>query len=98
MKKSRYSTAAWNLLAVDIESGKVLQSISPEELAFTGSSRKLFSTGLLMNAVGADHRFETPVYRQGTVSSTGVLDGSLVLVGGGDLTFGGRQNNNDDPI
>lgn len=98
MEKPRYSAATWNLLAIDIESGKVVQELNPDELAFTGSTRKLFSTGLLMNAVGADHRFETPVYRQGAVGADGALDGSLVLVGGGDLTFGGRQNSNDDPV
>ena len=37
-------------------------------------------------------RFTTPVYRQGTVDDKGVLTGDLILVPAGDLTLGGRLN------
>ncbi len=52
--------------------------------------RKLFSVGLALNALGIDHRFETPVYRMGEVAPDGTLQGDLVLVASGDLTLGGR--------
>jgi D-alanyl-D-alanine carboxypeptidase len=43
--------------------------------------------------LGADHRPTTPVYRTGAVDGQGTLTGNLVLVGQGDLTFGGRRIN-----
>ncbi len=53
--------------------------------------RKLFSVGLALNALGADHRFITPVYRIGDLTPDGVLKGDLVLVASADLTLGGRN-------
>ena len=47
--------------------------------------------GLALNALGADHRFITPVYRIGEVTPDGVLNGDLVLVANADLTLGGRN-------
>ena len=69
--------------------------LNPDDLAFTGSTRKLFSVGLALKTLGADHRFTTPVYRQGTVDPQGALQGDLVLVGAGDLTLGGRVTRKD---
>lgn len=89
MHGHRYRSATWSLLAVDVDSGKTVAELNPDRLAFTGSVRKLFSVGTALETLGAAHRFTTPVYRRGSVKS-GVLTGDLILVGSGDLTFGGR--------
>ncbi|MEO7040372.1 MAG: D-alanyl-D-alanine carboxypeptidase, partial [Candidatus Elarobacter sp.] len=91
MHGSRYAHASWNLLVTDLATGKAVYALNPDRLAFTGSVRKLFSVGLALNALGADHRFVTPVYRKGPLSA-GRLNGDLILVGAGDLTLGGRLN------
>ena len=89
MNGPRYRSATWSLLAVDLDSGKTMAQLNADRLAYTGSVRKLFSVSTALETLGAGHRFTTPVYRRGTVSS-GVLAGDLILVGSGDLTFGGR--------
>jgi PBP4 family serine-type D-alanyl-D-alanine carboxypeptidase len=94
MTKPRYVGATWNLLVTDVETGEVLYELLPDQLAFTGSVRKLFSVGLALRQLGADHRFITPVYSRGTVAD-GVLHGDLILVGAGDLTLGGRIGGDD---
>jgi D-alanyl-D-alanine carboxypeptidase len=43
-----------------------------------------------MNEIGPAHTFDTPVYRQGSISKNGSLQGDLILVASGDLTMGGR--------
>ncbi|MGH6865609.1 MAG: D-alanyl-D-alanine carboxypeptidase/D-alanyl-D-alanine endopeptidase [Methyloceanibacter sp.] len=86
-----YAGATWGLRVVDLAVAKPLATIGPDALFFTGSVRKLFSAGAALNALGPDHRFKTPVYRQGEVRD-GVLDGDLVLVASGDLTLGGRDS------
>src|SRR6185503_11633941 len=68
--------------------------LNPDQMSLTGSTRKLFSVGTALNGLGADHRTTTPVYATGPVSG-GTLKGNLVLVGQGDLTFGGRRINAD---
>ncbi|MGF6230330.1 D-alanyl-D-alanine carboxypeptidase [Inquilinus ginsengisoli] len=90
MAAPRYSGAVWGLRAIDLSTGATTTSYGADSLFFTGSVRKLFSVGLALNALGIDHRFETPVYRMGEVARDGTLRGDLVLVASGDLTLGGR--------
>jgi len=89
--KPAYQNATWGLRVVDIDTGEVLYDLNPEHHFLIGSVRKLFSVGLLLNAIGPRHTFVTPVHRQGAVTN-GVLTGNLVLVASGDLTMGGRRN------
>ena len=96
MSKPRYAESTWNLFVTDLATGQSVYELEPDQLALTGSVRKLFSVGLALQQLGADHRFTTPVYRLGTVDSQGTLDGDLVLVAAGDLTLGGRVTSEDD--
>jgi D-alanyl-D-alanine carboxypeptidase/D-alanyl-D-alanine-endopeptidase (penicillin-binding protein 4) len=91
MSKPRYENATWSLLVADVETGETFYSLNPDRMSFTGSTRKLFSVGMALDTLGAGHREETPVYRLGEVGADGTLRGDLALVGGGDLTFGGRR-------
>ncbi len=54
-----------------------------------GSTTKLFSLSGAWKLLGPDSRITTPVYARGTRRGSR-LDGDLVLVGAGDVTFGGR--------
>src|SRR5260370_3770777 len=92
MQKPRYSHATWGLRVADLNSGEVIYNLNADGLLLTGSVRKLFSVGVAINELGADHRFKTPVFRLGNVDGTGTLHGDLVLVAKGDLTMGGRDN------
>ena len=87
----RYEGATWGMRAVALDADEPLLATGPDTLFFTGSVRKLFSVGMALNALGADHRFLTPVYRTGDLTPDGVLNGDLVLVAAADLTLGGRN-------
>lgn len=87
--KPLYKNATWGLRVLD--GSKVLIDLHPERKFFIGSVRKVFSVGQLLDAVGPDHRYNTPVYRTGSVSG-GALHGNLIIVASGDLTMGGRTN------
>jgi PBP4 family serine-type D-alanyl-D-alanine carboxypeptidase len=95
MDKPRYADARWSMLVADVKSGKTLYALDPNRLSFTGSTRKLFSVGMALDALGARRRQVTPVHRRGRVDARGALHGDLVLVGGGDLAFGGRRLGRD---
>lgn len=88
--KPLYSGAIWGLRVVDLDTGKVLINLKPHYNFFIGSVRKIFSVGELLNEIGEDHQFVTPIYKEGQVNGSGVLDGNLILVASGDLTMGGR--------
>jgi len=90
--KPTYKSAIWGLRVVDLGAGKELIDLEPHCNFYIGSVRKIFSVGELLNQVGPDYRYNTPVYRRGELNSAGVLHGDLVLVASGDLTMGGRTN------
>jgi PBP4 family serine-type D-alanyl-D-alanine carboxypeptidase len=95
MEQPRYDDATWSLLVTDVGTGETFYSLNAEQMSFTGSTRKLFSVGLALTSLGADHRIETPVYRLGEVGADGALAGDLALVGATDLVFGGRRIDDD---
>ena len=90
--KPAYQGSTWGLRVVDAATGKVLLDEKPSTRFYIGSVRKVFSVGLLLDKVGAEHRYNTPIYATGAVDEAGVLKGNLVLVASGDLTMGGRRN------
>ncbi|MBV9103616.1 MAG: D-alanyl-D-alanine carboxypeptidase, partial [Candidatus Eremiobacteraeota bacterium] len=88
--KPLYRDATWGLRVQD--GSRVLVDLNSNRQFLIGSVRKIFSVGANLNAVGAAHTYDTPVYRQGRIDNNKVLHGNLVLVASGDLTMGGRAN------
>ncbi|MFM0516158.1 MULTISPECIES: D-alanyl-D-alanine carboxypeptidase/D-alanyl-D-alanine-endopeptidase [Caballeronia] len=92
MKKPMYQGSTWALRVVDLNSGDLIYDMNSNAQVYVASVRKVFSLGAALDQYGADHQFQTPVYRLGTVDATGTLNGNLVLVASGDLAMGGRTN------
>ena len=92
--KPLYRGATWGLRVVDLATGHAVIDTEPTRQFYIGSVRKVFTIGELMNQIGPTHTYNTPVYRRGTVSPQGVLQGDLILVASGDITMGGRTNPN----
>jgi D-alanyl-D-alanine carboxypeptidase len=92
MDKPVYKNSIWGLRVVDLETGQPLMDLKPGYPFFIGSVRKVFTLGELLNQVGPNHTYDTPIYREGPISARGTLKGNLILVASGDLTMGGRTN------
>ena len=90
-----YKQAHWGILVVDLASGQTVYELNPDRLFAPASVTKLFSTAAALDTLGADYRFETPIYRQGEVDAAGVLKGDLILVASGDLSMGGRTTSDN---
>ena len=86
----RYRQSDWGYLVQDQKTGEVLASQSPDRMFDAGSTMKTFAVSTALEHYGADYVFHTPVYRAGAQSGS-TLNGNLVLVGSGDLTFGLRK-------
>jgi D-alanyl-D-alanine carboxypeptidase/D-alanyl-D-alanine-endopeptidase (penicillin-binding protein 4) len=87
----RYQQSAdWAYLVLDQTTGEVLASQSPLRMFDAGSTMKTFAVAAALEHYGIDYVFRTPVYRTGTQSGD-TLNGNLVLVGSGDLSFGLRK-------
>jgi D-alanyl-D-alanine carboxypeptidase/D-alanyl-D-alanine-endopeptidase (penicillin-binding protein 4) len=85
-----YKPARWGMLVVDAKTGWTVYEQSPDKLFLPASVTKLYTCATAINELGPDFNFTTPVYRRGEVKDR-VLDGDLILVASGDLTFGGRR-------
>jgi D-alanyl-D-alanine carboxypeptidase/D-alanyl-D-alanine-endopeptidase (penicillin-binding protein 4) len=93
---ARFKHAHWGILVADRASGMVIDELAADKLFAPASTTKLYSVAAALDALGSNSRFETPVYRRGTVNAAGVLDGELILVAVGDLTMGGRTKTTNE--
>lgn len=90
LKTPGFERGRWGLLVVDAKDGTVLLEQRADELYRPASVTKLYSTAAALVELGADHRFVTPVHRQGEVDANGRLSGDLILLASGDPSLGGR--------
>ncbi len=97
MSDPRYASSRWGLMTYDFKTGKPDLLLNEKQFFIPGSVAKLFSLSAAWHTFGPDHRFTTPVYRQGALSG-GTVDGNLVLVASGDLTMGGRTEPDSDTV
>ena len=86
-----YKRASWGMMVVDAKSGDTLYEKHPDTFFAPASVTKLFSSAAALSTLGKNFTFETPVFARGRISKAGVLNGDLILVASGDLSFGGRN-------
>jgi serine-type D-Ala-D-Ala carboxypeptidase/endopeptidase (penicillin-binding protein 4) len=87
---TEYKQAHWGILVVDLADGKIIHELNADKLFAPASCTKLYSVAAAMDVLGADYKFETPIYRRGDLKDDGQLHGDLILVASGDLSMGGR--------
>ncbi|MCI0463828.1 MAG: D-alanyl-D-alanine carboxypeptidase/D-alanyl-D-alanine-endopeptidase [Gemmataceae bacterium] len=92
-----YRQSHWGILVVDAKTGEVVFALNADRLFLPASVTKIFSVAAALGLLGADFRFETPVYRRGEVVR-GRLKGDLILVASGDVTLGGRDGPEKDVL
>ncbi len=73
-----------------LDQNKILFSQNPDKLFVPASTTKLLTEGTLLAKLGADYRFHTRVYKNGTIDKKGQLKGDLILVASGDPNLSNR--------
>ena len=86
----KWESALWGVHIVSLKDGKVLFSSNARKRFLPASNMKLLIGAAALDAFGADFRFETPVYGEGTINAQGRLLGNLVIAGRGDPNLEGR--------
>ncbi|MCK9206424.1 MAG: D-alanyl-D-alanine carboxypeptidase/D-alanyl-D-alanine-endopeptidase [Salinivirgaceae bacterium] len=75
--------------AVDLNSGEVLSSYQADLALKPASVQKLITTATLLELAGPQFQFRTQLGYTGTIDSANkVLNGSIIIQGGGDPTLG----------
>jgi D-alanyl-D-alanine carboxypeptidase/D-alanyl-D-alanine-endopeptidase (penicillin-binding protein 4) len=90
MARPQFRHALFGIEIYSPSEGKVLYAHNADKLFVPGSVTKLLTEGAALRLLGPDHRFHTPVYGTGPISSVGVLQGDLVLVASGDPNLSNR--------
>lgn len=93
-----FEAGHWGVLVVDRQSGEVVFERDADHLFVPAEVGQLFGVAAALEALGADYRFQTPVYRRGEVGPDGTLDGDLILMAVGDPSLGGRTSPRDGSL
>lgn len=88
------SGSSISFLAVDIQTKKDVAAYDAERLLSPASVQKLITTATALEVLGPQFRFSTILALEGTVSNR-TLSGNVVVIGGGDPTFGSRYGEMD---
>jgi serine-type D-Ala-D-Ala carboxypeptidase/endopeptidase (penicillin-binding protein 4) len=83
--------AYWGILVMDAETGAVLYARNADGYFMPASNAKLFTTALALATLGPDYRVKTRVASTGSMDGDGVLNGNLILIGGGDANLSNRK-------
>lgn len=77
--------------------GKVLRAYNEQLALQPASIMKLLVTGIALKELGPHHRIETTLFYTGSIHE-GILDGHLLIQGGGDPSLGSNRLAYSDPI
>ena len=81
-----FKNAIIGILAVD-ENGNTIAEWNSNLPMLTASTMKTITTGVGMHALGKDFKYKTQVAYTGNIKD-GILEGDIVIIGGGDPTLG----------
>ncbi len=88
--------ASISIQIVDLDTDSVLAKANEFTSLMCASTAKLFSTSTALNVLGRDKRANTRFYTNGYIDSMGVLQGDLLIRGGGDVSLGSRFFNKEE--
>ena len=81
-----FKNAIIGILAVDQNGNKVAEWNSNLPM-LTASTMKTITTGVGLNALGKDFKYTTRIAYTGKIADN-ILDGDIIIIGGGDPTLG----------
>ena len=83
-------SASVAIMIVDLHNDSVLESFNATKSMIPASVMKAVTIGSLIGSTGIDYRYSTRVYMCGDVVN-GVLNGNLLIVGGGDPSLNAQS-------
>ena len=88
IKSPELSVASVGYCLLDATTGRMIHSYDEERALLPASVLKVVTTATALDLLGPDYRFATKVGYTGTVDKDGILQGNLIIRGGGDPMLG----------
>ncbi len=82
----KYATVS--LTVLDAATGETIFAANPDVGLAPASTLKTLTSVTAFNLLGADFKFQTQFGYQGTIDANGILNGDVIIKGGGDPTLG----------
>jgi len=95
--KEVFQNAAISICVFDLDSNVVISSYNEKMGIQSASTAKLFSTATALKNLGPNYKPSTKFYTDGTINDS-ILNGNLIVEGGGDPTFGSRFFSDRDSL
>lgn len=92
-ENSALSNASISFFAIDLDSNKPIAELNPNLTLPSASTAKLFATATALKVLGPEFKPSTKFYMEGSLDSSGRLNGNLWIRGGGDASLGSRYFN-----
>ncbi|MCQ2974913.1 MAG: D-alanyl-D-alanine carboxypeptidase/D-alanyl-D-alanine-endopeptidase [Bacteroidales bacterium] len=90
VEDSYFKNAQIGVLAIDTKTGDIIAEYNPDKSLTPASNMKLFSTSCALELYGPDYQFETKIIQSGKIDKNGILQGNIIIRGGGDPTMGSK--------
>lgn len=91
-KDAVLKNTAWAICVKNITDNTIEAEYNSNISLMPASTQKLVTTAAALDMLGNDYRFETKLQYTGEINSaTGVLNGNLYIIGGGDPTLGSKR-------
>jgi len=87
-----WRNAQWGVQVIDLDTSEVLYQRQAEKGFLPASNMKLYTTAAALKTLGANYRYETKIFINGSVSKDHVLHGDVIVKGSGDPSISGRYN------
>ncbi len=89
MADTALTGTSWSICFADAVTGEMIYSHDAERNLASASVMKLYPTSAALLYLGPDYRYETTLYLTGSFNPRrGVLDGDVIIKGGGDPALG----------
>ncbi len=80
--------ASLSLTVLDARTGETVFALNPNMGLATASTLKVITSVTAFNLLGSDYTYQTKVGYTGSLGAGGVLNGDVIIKGGGDPTLG----------
>ncbi len=86
-----FKNAEISFFVQDVNTGKIISSLNPDLSIAPASTQKLITTATAIEILGNTYKFKTRLEYTGKIDkNTGILEGNIIIKGGGDPTLGSK--------